>query len=436
VRHDGSLACAGLVTGALCCLLSVACGGVAAPAPADAPDASQSPTDGSAGLGASPPGPPADSGPGGDTSSSVADAAADAAVPGAFPAPHAPLPQVPDQGGPILASPHLITITYPGFVADPDVNAFGSFVVTSSWLTTAGAEYGVGAGSHTHVVLTDPAPASLAVADVASYLSQKIADGTLPGGVQTQPGNDLYMIFYPPSTSITDMNTTAQCNSTAGTTYKVGALDHDGTGAGQRFAYAIVSTCPDEPTLGIVWTAAEVFMTAATDPYRLSDPAYLLPAANPWFPWENQVGYMCNFMPPVIEGGYSLPPVWSNARAASGSWPCVPAQAGPYFNVSVSPNVTQTIAAGSSITIPVTGWSTAAVPDWTVTANPSGTAFTPTASFAGSASTNGMNNAATTMLTIGVPAGTPSQSLGAVRLHSARNNGDWLSEWVVPVQVQ
>lgn len=131
------------------------------------------------------------------------------------------------------------------------------------------------------------------------------------------------------------MNTTAQCNSTAGTTYKVGALDHDGTGAGQRFAYAIVSTCPNEPTLGIVWTAAEIFMTAATDP-----------------------------------------------------------------------------------------------------ANPSGTAFTPTASFGGSASTNGMNNAATTMLTIGVPAGTPSQSLGAVRLHSSRNNGDWLSEWVVPVQVQ
>jgi hypothetical protein len=139
-------------------------------------------------------------------------------------------------------------------------------------------------------------------------------------------------------------------------------------------------------------------------------------------------------MPPVVEDGYSLPPVWSNAAVRAGSWPCLPAQAGAYFNVSVSPDVTQAIAAGASITIPVTGWSTASMPAWTVTATTTGNGFTPTATLATSASS--MNNGEATTLTITVPAGTPSGSLGAVRLHSSRSAGYWLSEWVVPIQVQ
>jgi hypothetical protein len=373
----------------------------------------------------------ASSGGGPDAGASGGDASSFA------PAPHPPLPQVPDQGGPILKSPHLVTITFAGFPLDPDVKAFGDFIVTSSWLTTVGAEYGVGQGTHTHVVLTDAAPASIASADTETYLSQKITDGTLPGGVQTQPTDDLYMIFYPPTTTITDLETSAACVSTAGSAFKSGALDHDGAGAGQRFAFAIVATCPGEDALGVAWSAAQVFMAAATNPYKLSDPAYSLLASNPWFEWESQVGYMCDFMPAVLEGGYSLPPIWSNAGAQAGTWPCVPAETGPYFNVSVSPNVVQTIAAGASLAVPVTGWSAAIVPSWTVTTTSEGVGFQPTAMLAGQAGAmNAMNNGVATTLTIGVPVGTPSGSVGVVRLHSSRNNGYWLSEWIVPFQVQ
>jgi hypothetical protein len=432
VLHHRLAVLAALSAGVSLSSFLAACGGVASPPPGDAADAS--PSGSPSGSPSSPAPSSGDAGTPGSPSPT-----ADASPPGAdaqasFPAAHSPLPQIPDQGGPILANPNLVTITYPGFTLDSDVSAFGDFVVTSSWLTTAGAEYGIGAGTHTHVVLTDTAPTSLSTSDTAAYLSQQIASGTLPGGVQTQPTNTLYMIFYPPSTSITDMNTAAQCAQSAGTTYKVGAIDHDGTTGGQRFAYAIVSTCPDEGSLGVDWTAAELLMTAATDPYRTADPAYLLSSNDPWFPWDDQLGYLCDFMPPVLEAGYSLPPVWSNTGVRAGTWPCVPAQPGPYFNVSVAPNVTQTIAAGQSITIPVTGWSTAAVQDWTVTAATEGNGFTPTATLATSANT--MNNGGATMLSIGVPAGTPSGSLGAVRLHSSRNDGEWLSEWIVPLQVQ
>ena len=419
-------------TGALGSLFLAACGGVAGTPVGAAADASSTPAEASSpDTSTGTPGNPPDAG--AETNGEVdASGGADAGPP--FAATHAPLPQVPDQGGPILAAPHLITIDFSGFTLDSNVSAFGDFVVTSSWLTTTGAEYGVGAGTHTHVSLTDAAPASLAVADVENYLSQKITDGTLPGGVQSQPTNDLYMIFYPPSTSITDLGNAALCAANPAGSWQVGPVDHDGTSAGPRFAYAIITTCPGEGTLGVDWTAAEVLMSAATDPYRLSNPAYILPATSPWFPWDDQVGYMCDYMPPVVESGYSLPPVWSNANVRAGTWPCAPVQTGTYFNVSVSPDVTQTIAAGAAITVPVTGWSTASMPAWTVTATAACDGFTPTATLASGAST--MNNGGATELTITVPAGTPSGSLGVVRLHSSRNGGDWLSEWVVPIQVK
>lgn len=423
--REGSLAC--VVLG---CAM-VGCGGVAATGPVGGSPSDAGPTN-TVESGAPTPIPPVgqDAGATGDGGATTP---ADASAP--FAAAHSALPIVTDQGGPILANPHLVTITYAGFALDPDVHAFGDFVVASSWLTTVGAEYGVGAGTHTHVVLSDSAPATTTSADTVAYLSQKIADGTLPGGVQTEPTNDVYMILYPPSTVVTDLDTASQCSSSAGSTFKLGAIDHDGTGAGQRIAWAIVTTCPSEEAIGVDWSTAELLVAAATDPYRLSQPAYLLDSSNPWFPWENQVAYMCDFMPPVVESGYSLPPIWSNAQAAAGTWPCVPAPSGPYFNTSVAPDVTQSVAAGKSITIPVTGWSTAAVPDWTVTAQAIGNGFTPTASFGASASTNAMNNGTTATLTVSVPAGTPSGSLGVVNLGSARNDGFWLSQWIVPFQV-
>jgi hypothetical protein len=47
-----------------------------------------------------------------------------------------------------------------------------------------------------------------------------------------------------------------------------------------------------------------------------------------------------------------------------------------------------------------------------------------------------MNNGTSATLTLTVPAGTPGGSLGVVNLGSSRNDGDWLSMWIVPFQVQ
>jgi hypothetical protein len=65
---------------------------------------------------------------------------------------------------------------------------------------------------------------------------------------------------------------------------------------------------------------------------------------------------------------------------APGLWllpsPCVPAPTDPYFNVSPQPE-SLALAAGSSATIQITGWSTAAVPPGTSSRWPPSATSTP-----------------------------------------------------------
>ena len=82
--------------------------------------------------GNTPPGntPPGDAAPG--------DAPAGDAIPSA---PHEPFPQVPNQGGPRLVNPALITVTFKGDTRHTEFESYATWLVASSWLTTVGAEY-------------------------------------------------------------------------------------------------------------------------------------------------------------------------------------------------------------------------------------------------------------------------------------------------------
>src|SRR5262249_13816584 len=76
-------------------------------------------------------------------------------------APHQPFPRVSASGGPVLAHPNIVTVTFAGYEHEAEVQAFDTWIATSAWLTTTGADYGVAAGVHvTSVVLQEPAPAT------------------------------------------------------------------------------------------------------------------------------------------------------------------------------------------------------------------------------------------------------------------------------------
>jgi hypothetical protein len=336
------------------------------------------------------------------------------------PAAHAPLPQVPDQGGPLLTAPVLVTITYPNFQYEAAVKSFGDFVVGSNWISTVGADYGVGKGTHQHVVLSTPAPASVTSGDTESTIAAKIADGTLPGGVQTKPTNYLYMIFYPPTTTIADLDPSSTCaatNDVGGTAWHMSVNEMQ-----QSFAYAVVPTCTKTGVPLLETAASHELIEAMTDSYPLAVPAFQMPPTSSW-QVIGEVGDLCEFLPSTSEAGHTLTRVWSNSAAAKNQSPCIPDALVPFVDLSVSPDVIHTVGA-------VTGWSTQPVPDWYVQAYPYGYQVTPTASLSGST----INDGKSLTLTVGVPANAQSGSQAWVILYSLRG-GQPASVWPVAITV-
>jgi hypothetical protein len=277
-------------------------------------------------------------------------------------------------------------------------------------------------------LLPDPPPAAVNTADTESYLAAKIADGTLPGGVQTKATNYLYMIFYPPSTTMTDLDPSETC---AATQDIGGAAWHQSVNqANQSFAYAVIPSCTKEGVPLLEVASSHELIEAMTDAFPLVTASYQMPSTSPWYV-VGEVGDLCEFMSPVVEGGHTLTRVWSNSAAAKSQWPCIPAPPGPFFDVSVSPDTVQSVAAGKSITLPVTGWSTEPTSHWSMQAYPlSYGGFTPTVSLGSSTMNNGMS----TTLTVGVPNGAPSGSQAWVLLYSMRGN-EPTSIWPVAIDV-
>ncbi len=399
-------------------------------------------------------------------------------------APHA-LPVIPFNGGPVLAHPTLVTITYSD---DPDRaydEALGAFLVQSSWLATVGKEYGVGLGQQ-QVVELGPSPAQIDDAAIQALILSLIQSGTLPDldggapvpspdsfldsgsedaapaeggpvdagladGAASEAGFDggapgdagavdaldaqaeallpplVYMIYFPSATNVTVAGEALCQYSGGGYHYQI-----EQTLGGQTFAYAVISACPGQGAAHELLQAAasHELIEACTDP-AWSGPAYALQdTTSPWSLFGGEVGDMCSFVAPAwSEGSYdALQRVYSNASAQDGGVPCVPSS-GPYYATDVEPQSYVPVAAGQSTTFDVTGWSTAPVSDWVLTAVPyisSPSTFQPFVSVAASM----LNNGQKTTLTVGIPVGTASQSYALVLLESSQSQNDYTASLV------
>ena len=199
----------------------------------------------------------------------------------AFPtAPHTPYPQVPDLGGPRLAHPQLITVT---FANDPRAAAFEAYaqwLVGSSWLTTVGADYGVGAGNVAGVAHRPETPlATMTSADIETYLADGITDGSIPRPAAPATLADaLYIVYYPSTTSITTTFVNGIMKSSC---VDFGGYHGEVHHAGLDFAYSAIPDCggnlqgltADETTEMIV---SHEVIEAATDAAPISAPAWQL----------------------------------------------------------------------------------------------------------------------------------------------------------------
>ena len=109
------------------------------------------------------------------------------------------LPEIPTQGGPVIAHVELVTVTFAGYPYKETVEAFGDWVVQSAWLQQAGAEYGVGTGKHLQkIVLPESAPATLSQPEADQFILAKIVAGVFPAPTD----NSVYVVYYPASTEV------------------------------------------------------------------------------------------------------------------------------------------------------------------------------------------------------------------------------------------
>jgi hypothetical protein len=279
-------------------------------------------------------------------------------------APRLPLPLFVDVGGPKLAHPQLVFISYANDLSGPGLADYSRWLVTSSWLETVGGEYGVGAGSVVAIEKPDAAPDEIDNSEIVDLLFAGLANGSLPAPT----ANTLYMFTFP-GTFVT-----------YGGSGGCGRFDsyHDSARRnGVEVAYAVVPSCGFEPANPRVTTIARVLIAAATDPFPAANPGWQLrERTSPWLAMGAEVSDLCrrggDMSETVVVDGARMPRIWSNAAAAAGEDPCVPHTYGDtYFNVVPDMKTILRIRPGEHQTIQLEGFSTEDVGVFTLSAQPS-----------------------------------------------------------------
>lgn len=247
---------------------------------------------------------------------------ADAAI--AYPAPHPAAPQILSVGGPVIASPRLVPIV---FENDPLASTIGTFTKalkgSQYWKSTT-SEYGVGDLAVDDLLVV---PASDTVPGAS--LDDAAIEVFLAAHIDAPDANAIYMVFYPPGTTITKSGKTS-CGAFGGYHRQVAV-------GSTHVAYAVIPRCATfgflKGTDVVTAGASHELVEAATDPFETTTPAYLVPdddhMAWAFYP-ESELGDMCsseNDSYVNADVGFTVQRTWSNLLAAKGGSPCAPVPA-------------------------------------------------------------------------------------------------------------
>jgi hypothetical protein len=255
------------------------------------------------------------------------------------------IPQVTGLGGPTLAAPSLVSVTFAGdSLADPLEDFVASVGCTPYW-HTVGADYGIGdAVASTPVRLPEKAPSSIDDTAIRAWLAKEIETGDpqFP-----RPGPEtIYVVFYPSGTSIT-LEGSSSCIDFGG--YHQGTQLTDGT----PFSYAVLPRCKGDDQSGLAsltLAASHELIEASTDPQPYTMSAYSFPDVNHigWGLFAGaEVGDMCEldnddaYVPPGFP--WVVQRIWSNSAAWAGQTPCVPADSTSYFYAAALPTDVATL---------------------------------------------------------------------------------------------
>jgi hypothetical protein len=254
---------------------------------------------------------------------------------GAFKPAYAPdVGQIVSNGGPVLATPKIVTVTWS---ADPNAAAieeFGDKLGASAFWKATVAEYGIGAASSgSHVRIATPPPATQDASALDAFVIQQLGDPA--SGWPAPEASSLYVLYIPTATKLAPS----------------GAFHSEvAVGANPHVAYAVIDESGDAAiTAGksaieiATQTAAHEIAEVATNPHVFSDLgvvgfdakhiAWQMSAA------DAELADICEQNPDASFHGdadlpFTLQRLWSNKSAVAGHNPCIPAPAEPYYNVT------------------------------------------------------------------------------------------------------
>jgi hypothetical protein len=294
-----------------------------------------------------------------------------------YPAPHPPLPDLVNAAkGPVLTTPRIALVFYPGDARATDLEAFARKVAGSTYWSTTTSEYGVGALSYTtRFELTgETAPKTISQVEIHSKIAGELASGRL--GVPDP--QTIYTLVFPPGTTVTQPNPFTDllgplksCVAFSGYHDNVAvAVTDAGPGARTDYAYAVIPTC--QPDIGSLTTViSHEWVEAATDPRVTANGIFSVTGGphaafyatdSDHSAWSllggGEAGDLCgpsgpsvDFTPPDI--GFPVQRTWSNLAARGSHDPCGPHVPGPaYF--AAAPVLPQTVMFSTSFTGDVT----------------------------------------------------------------------------------
>ena len=302
-----------------------------------------------------------------------ADSGSDAADAGApfVPAAHRSFPSLARNTGRVLAPLTLVTIVASNDSLSAPLFAFGDALVSSTWLKEVGAPYALGAATSVHA--TGPAiTANPAPADMTAYIQSLIDGGKAPA----PNGETCYLLYLPDGVSI----------ASGPGPFSAYHSPYPAYGQGLGDGWAVVSRA--KPYGGgetqleeLTRIASHEVLEAATDPGWTS--YAVAPAATP--PWTGSVWSVFQVPGPIesgdlcegtrtfepANGGSEYQRILAPSPPVNGD-PCLPAPAEPYYDVSTPSDWYALGADAGTVSIPITGWSSAATDDWLVIATVAG----------------------------------------------------------------
>lgn len=250
--------------------------------------------------------------------------------------------QITDNGGPVLAAPVLVTVTWS---SDPDAatwNAFDDGIGPTPYWQALNSEYGVGpstSAAANHVSITTAPPTGFSDTDLDALVS---AHAGVDWPASTP--NTIYAIYMPPGAALY-LGGSPDAGGQDACQQGVGGY-HDETQDSNHYVYAIMPHCARFGAQDVELSASHELDEAVTDPHPQTKTAYQGFDQNHlsfefFNQFQDEIGDACESFVEAQDSTdytpYTVQRQWSNKSAAAGSHWCVPALNEPFYNTTFLP---------------------------------------------------------------------------------------------------